>query len=715
MEKRIARTFCARMDHGGCGLLVHIEKGRVIRIEGDPDSPLSRGYLCVKGRAQAERLNHPDRLMYPLLRTGEPGAGNWKRISWDEALTRLGEAIERTRMHRGPEAICFGQGTPKGLELYLMIRLANVLGIPHTTTPGSVCHMPRETASVMTCGFFPVPDYDHPPACVMVWGSNPFETNEEGVLGVRLKAAIDQGATLVVIDPKRTNLAAMADLWIRPRPGTDLALALGMAKVLVEENRCDQNFVERWVTGFDQFRDHLRGYPLEKVSQITWVSEEQIRRGAHLYAMTRPASIQWGNALEHTHQSYQTARALLALMAIAGNLGAPGGNVEHADPPLMKPGELVLSKAFPDKRKRMMSAEFRVATMMGFVPSQAIVKAALADGPHRIRMMYLQGANPLLSYPDAKRTHEALRRLDFLAVAEVFLTPTAQLADLVLPAASHFEFDDIGHYGLRHGFVLARPKIVEPPGECWPDSKILNELGKRLGYGRFFWEDFRACLDEIVKPSGMTYDDFVKVGMLKGRWEPRGFESRGFKTPSGKVEIYCQRLRDWGYDPLPTYQEEIDGRDPLAPSEEFPLILTSAKDPFSFHSANRNLPSLRRLSPDPKVIVHPDTAQRFGLNEGDWAFLSSPRGTIRQKVNLSADLDPRVVVASAGWWYPERKGLELSGWMESNLNILTSSDPPYDPAMGTPILRGMPCRIWSDQKSDPGREKGDHGEQESDR
>lgn len=353
--------------------------------------------------------------------------------------------------------------------------------------------------------------------------------------------------------------------------------------------------------------------------------------------------------------------------------------------------------------------------MMGFVPSQLIVEAALADEAHRIRMMYLQGTNPLLSYPDAKRTHEALRRLDFLAVAEIFLTPTAQLADLVLPAACHFEFDDIGHYGLRHGFVLARAKIVEPPGECWPDSKILNELGKRLGYGQFFWEDIRACLDKIVKPSGMTYDDFVNVGMLKGRWEPRGFESKGFKTHSKKVEIYCQRLKDWGYDPLPTYREKINGRDPLAPSDEFPLILTSSKDPFSFHSANRNLPSLRRLSPDPKVIVHPDTAQRFGLNEEEWGFIGTSRGTIRQKVNLSADLDPRVVVASAGWWFPERKDLELSGWKESNLNILTSNDSPYDPAIGTPILRGIPCRIWSDQKSEPRDEKGDHGEQESNR
>jgi len=289
------------------------------------------------------------------------------------------------------------------------------------------------------------------------------------------------------------------------------------------------------------------------------------------------------------------------------------------------------------------------------------------------------------------------------------------LADLVLPAAAQFEFDDIGHYGLRHGFVLARPKIVEPPGECWPDSKILIELGKRLGHGESFWEGIRACLNEIVEPSGMTYDDFVKVGILKGRWEPRGFESKGFKTPSKKVEIYCQRLKDWGYAPLPTYQGDINGRDPLAPSEAYPLILTSAKDPFSFHSANRNLPSLRRLSPNPRVIVHPDTAQRFRLSEGEWASIGTPRGTIRQKVHLSADLDPRVVVASVGWWFPDRKDLELSGWKESNLNILTSNDLPYDPTIGTPVLRGFPCRVWSDQKSDPREEKGDHGEQSRDR
>lgn len=348
----------------------------------------------------------------------------------------------------------------------------------------------------------------------------------------------------------------------------------------------------------------------------------------------------------------------------------------------------------------MIPSEFRAATMMGFIPSQLIFEAALASGSDRIRMMYLQGTNPLVSHPDAKHTYEAIKQLDFLAVSEIFLTPTAQMADLVLPAAIQFEFDDIGHFGFRHGYVLARPKILDPPAECWSDSKILNELGRRLGYGEFFWENVRDCLDEIVKPSGMTYDDFVKIGILKGNWQSTAFASGRLDTLSGKVEIYCRRLENWGYDPLPAHREKINGKDQLAACEAFPLILTSAKDPFSFHSANRNLPSLRKLSPDPIVCIHPDTARQLGLTEEDWAFICTEHGTIRQRVRLAADLDRRVAVASAGWWFSEGSDPEFSGWKSSNLNILTSAGATCDPAIGSPMLRGIPCRMHPARKAD---------------
>ena len=689
----IVKTYCARMDHGGCGILAHVENGRIIKIEGDPDSPLNRGTICAKGLAQIEKLNHPDRLKYPMKRTGERGEGKWNRISWDEALGTIAEKISEIIKGDGPRTISFAQGTPKGLELFLLLRLANLLNIPNISTPGNVCHMPRETASTLTCGFFPIPDYDHPPACVVVWGSNLFQTNEEGILGSQLKRALDHGAKLIVIDPRKTAVASRADLWLQPRPGTDLALALGILRAIVDKDLYERAFVEGWTKGFPELKEHLQQYPLEKVSDITWISKEKIIEMAHLFSQTKPASIQWGNALEHNPSSFQCARALLILMAITGNLDTPGGNVNRPGPPIMRPGELVQIKKFPDKKEKILSPEFRLSTMMGFVPSQLVVKAILTEKPYPIRMMYIQGGNPLLSYANSMETFEAMKKLHFLAVSEIFLTPTAQLADIVLPAATNFEFDDIGHFGLPHGFILARPKIVEPMEESWPDSKILNELGKRLGYGQYFWKDMRECLDEILNPVGMTYDDFKSIGILKGKWEYRGYEKKGFNTPSGKVEIYSQQLKEWEYDPLPSYQDLPES--PLL--KEYPLIFTSAKDPFYFHSAYRNISSLRKLSPEPIVLIHPDTAAHLGIDEGDWVSVETKQGTIRQKAKLNTEIDPRVVVISFGWWFPERNDLELSGWKESNLNILTNNDPPYDPAIGSTSLRAVPCRISKSQ------------------
>jgi anaerobic selenocysteine-containing dehydrogenase len=686
----IIKTYCARMDHGGCGLRVQVEDGKIVKVEGDPDSPLNRGTICAKGIAQVEKLNHPDRLRHPLKRAGEKGEGKWERISWEEALTTIAQRILRADRR----SVAFAQGTPKGLELYMMIRLANLLKVPTVVTPGSICHMPRETAAMITCGFFPVPDYDHPPALVLVWGSNLFQTNEEGIIGSQLRRVLDRGAKLLVIDPRRTQLSNRADLWVQPKPGTDLALTLGMLKVILEDGLYDRVFVDSWTVGFPELQEHLKGYSLKGLAETTWVPEEKITEAARLYARTRPACIQWGNAIEHNIHSVQTARALMILKAVTGNLDSPGGNVNRPSPPAMRPGDFVQSKSFPEKRDQLLAPEFRLAAMMGFTPSQTVVKAILSGKPHPIGMMYLQGGNPLLSYANAAETFLALKKLDFLAVAEIFLTPTAQLADIVLPTATNFEFDDMGHYGLPHGFLLARPKVVDPPGECRPDILILNELGKKCGLEKFFWPDLRSCLDDVLKPAGLNYDRFRQTGILKGNWKYKGYEPNGFGTPSKKVEIFCSRLKEWGYDPLPAYRQEfsVAETDPHR-MEDYPLILTSAKDPCYFHSAYRNLASLRKLSPEPVVLLHPQTAERFGVKDGDWVHIETQRGTIRQKASFNSDLDPRVVVAAYGWWFPERKDLELSGWKESNINILTENDPPYEPAIGSTNLRAIPCRV----------------------
>ncbi len=678
------------MDHGGCGLLVHVQEGKIIKIEGDPECPLNRGAICAKGRAQMERLYHPDRLRYPLQRIGARGEGRWQRISWTEALTIIAEKIKE-KIDQGEErSIVFAQGTPKGLELYLLIRLANLLKIPHLITPGSICHMPRETAALYTCGFFPVPDFDHPPNLVLVWGSNLYQTNEEGIIGAQLRRVRDRGAKLIVIDPRKTQLANHADLWLRIKPGRDLALALGILKIIIEEDLYDRDFVEKWTIGFPELKENLKNYSLAEIAQITWVSEEKIRETARLYGQTKPACIQWGNALEHTINSVQCARALVILEALTGNLDRPGGNVHRPSPPIMRAGELVLSSRFREKKERLLAPEMRLAAQMGFTPSQLIIKAILDERPYPIKVMYIQGGNPLLSYAQARETYQALKKLEFLAVAEIFLTPTAQLADIVLPAATNFEFDDLGHYGLPHGFILARPKIVEPLEECWPDSMIINELAKRLGQEKFFWPNLAACLDDILKPAGLNYEELKKFGFLKGEWVYRKYEKKGFPTPSGKVEIYSSRFADWGYDPLPNYRE------PIPADSKYPLILTSAKEAHYFHSAYRNVSSLRRLSPEPRVLMHPQTAQGLGILEGEWVVIETQQGAIKQKAAFDEHLHPQVVVGAYGWWFPERHDLELCGWKEANINILTDNRPPYEPAIGSTNLRAIPCRVYKE-------------------
>jgi anaerobic selenocysteine-containing dehydrogenase len=283
-------------------------------------------------------------------------------------------------------------------------------------------------------------------------------------------------------------------------------------------------------------------------------------------------------------------------------------------------------------------------------------------------------------------------------VSEIFLTPTAQLADIVLPAATNFEFDDIGHYGLPHGFILARPKIVDPPGACCSDIKVLNALGRRLGYNDDFWSNTGECLNEILRPAGLTYGDFKQLGVLNGSWEYRGYEKKGFDTPSGKVELYSERLKQWGDSPLPDYREPPES--PLSTPElfqDYPLIFTSAKDPHYFHSSGRNLSSLRKLSPEPIVLIHPKTAISLRIADGDWVSIETQRGKIKQRAKLAEEIDQRVVILSFGWWFPERKDLALSGWKESNINVLTDSNPPYDAVIGSTPLRAVLCRISKSQ------------------
>jgi anaerobic selenocysteine-containing dehydrogenase len=690
MEK-VYRTHCARMDHGGCGLLVTVKDGQVTKVEGDPDSPISFGFVCPKGLAAIERLHHPHRLTRPLLRVGSRGEGRWRAIGWDEALEILSRKIREVSQREGPNSIVFAQGAPKGLEFWLMMRLANVIGSPNVAGIGNMCHMPREISSVLTFGFWPEVDYDHPPRCIVLWGSNLDQTNEESTISSRLRRALDRGSSLIIVDPRPTRMTSKARIWLRPRPGTDVALAMGMMRVMVEEGLVDMEFVRKWTVGFQELAERLKDYPLERVEEITWVPAHLIREAARLYSKERPSAIQMGNALEHTTSAHQACRAVACLMALSGNLEEPGGNVRPSPPALMRLREFVLMDRLPERRKMMLSGSWNFHPLLATVPAQLATKAFLEGDPHPIKMAYLQGTNPLLSYPNSNRVRKALEGLEFLAVAEIFMTPTAALADLVLPVATHMEFDDIGNYGLPKSFVLGRPKIVDPPGEAWSDIRILNQLGRRLGFKDAFWEDEAQILDAVLSPSGLTYEEFKERLILWGERTYRSYIQQGFRTPSGKVELRCDQLRERGLDPLPGFEETTEAAS--SPSKDYPFILTSAKNPVFFHSAWRQIPSLRKIFPEPFCEIAPETAALLGIGDGEWIWIRTEKGSIRQKAKIVQGLDPRVVCAAYGWWYPERGYETLFGWKDANINVLTCDSPPFDPLVGSVNLRGIPCAL----------------------
>jgi len=509
---------------------------------------------------------------------------------------------------------------------------------------------------------------------------------------------LERGTKLIVIDPRRMEFNDRADFWLQLRPGTDLALALGMINVIVNEGLFDEAFINKWTVGFEELRMHIQSYPPEKVAEITWVPAELIGQAARFYATHKPACVQLGNAIDHNVNSLQTARAVSILRAITGNLGVPGGEAQWVLRALLNSPELRLETMMSqDTWEQRVEADYKVLPMLREGLPQAVVRAILDEKPYPIRNAYVQGCNALLSWAHAQETYKALKKLEFLTVADLFMTPTAALADIVLPAATYLEFDSVVPPPNFSAHQIQQ-KVTEV-AECWSDCKILNELAKKLGLDQYFWDNEEQALDEILQPWGLTFNEFRKAGVILGSKQYRSYESNGFETPSQKVELYSSRLKEWDYDPLPVYHELPET--PFSNVElakEYPLILTSCKWAPYRHSGGKQIASLRGSSPDPVVRIHPTTAEKLSIKEGDWAYIETRRGRIKQKAALSSDIDPRVVWVDYGWWFPEKEASDLYGWAESNMNILTDNKPPYNREMGSTNLRGILCRVYKVSK-----------------
>jgi len=690
----VVKSHC-RMCHGGCGVLVYTKKDKVAKIAGDPDCPINHGTLCAKGLASAQLAYHPDRLTYPVRRVGPKASGKWERISWDEALNAIAERINDCKERFGPESIVMGYGTGRENEA-VIYRFANLLGSPNVLTAGHFCYGPRIATSILTCGTNPIVDYENNPKCIMVWGNNIVISNPDEYKGEPFSVALSKGAKLLAVDPRMTRIAARADVWLQLRPGTDAALALGMLNVIVNEGLYDREFVNNHVYGWEPFVKRVDEYPLDRVEKITWVPKEKIIQAARLFASTKPAGIQWGVAIEQQINCADNDRLLMALMGITGNIDVPGGQVLFQTPRIRNVGHFGAHRMLPDvqREKRLGGERFRLAGNFGIINPKCVWDAILTEKPYPVKMLFFISSNPLMTRANAREVYRALEKVDFMAVSDFFITPTAELADIVLPTATWLEMDYIGDFWKRHGYILPRRKVIQV-GECRSDHEMLNDLAHRVGQGEHWWENFEQALDWILAPIGITWKDFKKMDHVRGERVEQKYNLKGFSTPTRKFELYSTLLEKWGYDPLPQYREPPES--PYSKPEwhsEYPYILiTGRRLPGFFHSENRQLPWMRELHRDPVVEIHPATAAKEGIREGDWVVIESPRGKVRQRAKFFEGMDPRVVSAEHAWWFPEKKDAG-HGWDESNINILT--DNAYencDPAMGATHIRTLLCRV----------------------
>lgn len=692
-----------------CGALVTVEDGRVTRVDPNPDHPASRGAFCIKGiRGLPDLTYHPDRLLYPMKRQGPRGSGRWRRIPWDAALDEMTGRLLEVRDRHGPLALAGAVSSAlfsRGVSLALLLR---AFGSPNWMMNQDLCGGCRALSDRITgLAIGGGEDIDHT-RCALIVGRNPAAADP--IQWQRLRKAKARGAKIVTIDPARTPAAALADLWLRPRPSTDAAVALAMMQVLIARDLYDHEFVARWTHGFEALKERAAAWPPERAARLTGVPAADLVRAAEIYA-DGPSCFVSGHGIDAFSAGVQTFRAFHCLLAIAGNLDREGGNRRVKRPRGFTTYIEVLHRPefrLPPEVERQTIGADRFPLWAGpdgwqtACHNPSVIDAMLTGKPYPVRALYVSGVNIVVTYPDTRKTLAALRGLDFLAVATHLMTPTAELADLVLPKTTGLEEEEVSLEASGPCLSAVRPAIV-PRGEARSDFDIALAVVERLearGLAearRFFpWTSKREFNQFLLgSEAGLTMETLLETGYARFPYALGNFEAQGFRTPTGKVELYSETLASLGLDPLPDVVPTRVERTPEAARREYPLVLlTGAREKSYHHSRFREQPWARKVSPEPWVQVHPEDAALRGIADGDWVTVETfgHAGACRLKAAVTDDVPPGVVRTGMGWWYPEAAGPD-HGALEVNINTAMSYDGPWDPVTGSADTRGLPCRL----------------------
>ncbi len=673
-ETRQVTTLCRMCDHG-CGMEVTVENEMPVAVKGSRKHPFNQGWLCAKGRSALDFFSSPSRLKTPMIRKGS----EFEEATWEDALAYASEKMHRLRETYGPQslAIYYGEGVGHQEIRSYMKRFANVYGTPNFCGVGSICNTARTIAETLTFGGLTKPDIPNT-HLLIVWGGNPMISHEPYPPG-EIEKLRKRGGQVIVVDPRKTETAMKADIHLAVKPGTDAVLILNLLHVIFHEELWDKPFVEKWIHGFQAFCEAVRdqAFSPERGQRMTGITPETVRSVARTYASTKPASIFTGNGLEHHGHGVNTIRLLALLKAITGNLDVPGGDLFTPRPKLRD-----ITTPLPEPSMPPVGMErFPVFCRTRKEAHALSLPDAILEGkPYPIKGMVITGGNPSLEWPDSKRTVEALQALEFLMVIDVVRSPDSEYAHVILPACTFLERDEhrVNVYQ-NLSCISARTRVVEPRFGL-PDQMIWMELARSMGYGESFaWENCAQGIDEMLKDQGLTHQDLVAQGGIHEYEERRyrKYEEKGFRTPSGKAEIYPALLKELGFDPSPIMVEF--SQDP-EPSEEYPLVLTTGGNLLCYtHWQFRYLPKLKKMAPEPVCEIHPDTAFQYGLSGGEKVEVGTKFGSVRVGVRLTERI--------------RRDTIHLpQGWEEANANVLTGMSGA-DPISGFPNLKSLRCRL----------------------
>ncbi|HTX92067.1 MAG TPA: molybdopterin-dependent oxidoreductase [Anaerolineales bacterium] len=669
-------TSLCRMCDDHCGINVYVEDGRIVEIDGLREHPWNHGRLCIKGRLGVDFVNAPDRLRKPLKRSG----AGWEEIPIGQALDEIAGKIRALQAHFGDRAMSVWKGEAIGFltQEELARRFIHAIGSPNYFSNDSACFAGRYIGYSLVAGTWSGSlDYSNT-RCMVFWGANPPHAHPN--MTQSIMKARQNGAKLIVIDSRLSAIARQADEFIQLRPGTDGALALGIASELIANHWICRPFIENYAVGFEPYADYVKTFPPSRVEAETGVPAETVRRVARLIGQSAPKVIQYvGNGLEHHENGINNIRAVACLDGLVGNLDEDGGYFMPEGPGLR---ELTIYEERPlldlapigaDKYPVLYDFRQECHSMTG-------MDTILTGTPYPIKGMIITGANPALTNPNTDKVIRALKALDLLVVREVFMSETAKLADYVLPSATYLERSELHcHTGLQ---VLGLTQRVVSFPECQDEYTFWHDLAQRLGAGEWFpWESETELNRWRLEGTGVTLEQLAAhpEGVVYKPKRYHKYQEKKFNTPSGKFEFVSGYLRNYGYAYLPEYHPPAYlGK----PNREYPFVLiTGARQVVYLHSRNHNLKRPPSAVPHPEIEMHPEDAKKLGVKTGDVVSVTSTIGSVDIPVTVVPEhhILPGVVQVT-------------HGWSEANINKITPDDI-NDPIDGFPLMKSVEVRI----------------------